>query len=73
MSGQRITGDVGSVDLSYLGRGDRAAVAPVDDGRVVVGFYGADGTPVHPVRFTADEWDAFFAAGNKALGREPAP
>lgn len=63
----------GTVKLSQYNEQAQVAPSATRDGSIAVGFYNAEGTePVHPGCFTGDEWDAFVAAGNAALGR-PAP
>ena len=57
--------DEGQIELAS---GALAVVAPTKEGGVLVGFY-ARGIP-GPGRMTADEWNAFVAAGNRVLGRE---
>ncbi len=62
----------GEIPLTH--RGDRAVVAPGGPGApgvVLVGFYDDRDRPITPARLTADEWDAFVAAGNAAFGRAP--
>lgn len=64
----------GTVKLSQYNEQAQVAPSATRDGSVAVGFYNAEGTePVHPGCFTGDEWDAFVAAGNAALGRPSTP
>lgn len=53
--------------VTELCNGGVAVISPTKDGGVLAGFYtrGIPGTG----RMAADEWDAFVAAGNRALGR----
>ena len=57
--------DEGQIELAS---GALAVVAPTKEGGVLVGFY-VRGIP-GPGRMTADEWDAFKAMVDRALGRE---
>ena len=57
--------DEGQIELAS---GTFAVVAPTREGSVLVGFY-ARGIP-GPGRMTADEWAAFKAMVDRALGRE---
>lgn len=64
----------GTVKLSQYNEQAQVAPSATRDGSIAVGFYNAEGTePVHPGCFTGDEWDAFVAAGNAALGRGATP
>ncbi len=55
-------------EVALVNHGDRAVVPPAGPGQILAGFYSLKGERV-PGRLTADEWDAFVALGNAALGR----